>query len=629
MCGIAGYVLKEKAIGYEDFLKAAVQQLSKRGPDAQNQFIKNDIGLGHARLSIIDTSTSANQPFSDPSGRYTIVFNGEIFNYRELRDSYLSDMVFQTHSDTEVLLHLFIKKGIECLNLLNGFFAFAVYDAQEENLWLVRDRFGIKPMVIFEDEKQLLFASEMKALLQFPVKKEIDFDTLSLYLQLNYIPLGNSMLKGFRKLLPGHWMKISGNEKIVVEQAFYSIQCSDENQSALTYEKARTKLHDLVEASVQRRLVSDVPLGAFLSGGIDSSIVVSQAAKHTSHLNTFSIGFKDEPYFDETKYANLVAKKYNTNHTVFSITTSEMFENLNNILDYIDEPFADSSAIAVYILSNYTRKHVTVALSGDGGDELFAGYNKHKAELRARQNNLVNVVLKNSKAMLDMLPASRHSKFMNLFRQLQRYSAGLQLSNAERYWRWCAFVDKSDALKLLNKKHTVSGKAADVSKELFAVIDSGKSMNTMLLADTKMVLPNDMLTKVDLMSMANSLEVRVPLLDFTVVDFAFSLPFDYKLRNGVGKSILKDAFRNELPEELFTRPKSGFEVPLLKWFRTALKDKIELDYLNDEFVAAQGIFDVLEVKKLKEQLHSSNPGDVHARIWGLIVFQHWYKKYFG
>jgi asparagine synthase (glutamine-hydrolysing) len=366
-----------------------------------------------------------------------------------------------------------------------------------------------------------------------------------------------------------------------------------------------------------------------VSGGIDSSIVVSQAAKHTKHLNTFSIGFKDEPYFDETKYANLVAKKYNTNHTVFSITTSEMFENLNNILDYIDEPFADSSAIAVYILSNYTRKHVTVALSGDGGDELFAGYNKHKAELRARQNNLVNVVLKNSKVMLDMLPASRHSKFMNLFRQLQRYSAGLQLSNAERYWRWCAFVDKSDALKLLNKKHTVSGKAAEVSKELFAVIDSGKSMNTMLLADTKMVLPNDMLTKVDLMSMANSLEVRVPLLDFTVVDFAFSLPFDYKLRNGVGKSILKDAFRNELPEELFTRPKSGFEVPLLKWFRTALKDKIELDYLNDEFVAAQGIFDVQEVKKLKEQLLSSNPGDVHARIWGLIVFQHWYKKYFG
>ena len=628
MCGIAGYVLKEKVNGYENFLKAAVQQLSKRGPDAQNQFIKNDVGLGHARLSIIDTSTAANQPFTDPSGRYTIVFNGEIFNYRALRDSYLSDVVFQTHSDTEVLLHLFIKKGIECLNLLNGFFAFAVYDAQEENLWLVRDRFGIKPMVIFEDEKQLLFASEMKALMQFPVKKQIDFDTLSLYLQLNYIPLGNSMLKGFRKLLPGHWMKISGNAKTVVEQAFYNIKCSDENQVPLTYEKAQTQLHDLVEASVQRRLVSDVPLGAFLSGGIDSSIVVSQAAKHTKHLNTFSIGFKDEPYFDETKYANLVAKKYNTNHTVFSITTNEMFENLNSILDYIDEPFADSSAIAVYILSNYTRKHVTVALSGDGGDELFAGYNKHKAELRARQNNLVNMLLKNSKTILDLLPASRHSKFMNLFRQLQRYSAGLQLSNAERYWRWCAFVDKNDALKLLNTQHKLSNKSDAVSKELFAVIDSGKSMNTMLLADTKMVLPNDMLTKVDLMSMANSLEVRVPLLDFTVVDFAFSLPFDYKLRNGVGKSILKDAFRNELPEELFTRPKSGFEVPLLKWFRTALKDKIEHNYLNDEFVVAQGIFDVQEVKKLKEQLHSSNPGDVHARIWGLIVFQHWYKKYF-
>jgi asparagine synthase (glutamine-hydrolysing) len=628
MCGIAGFILKETKNGYENFLEAAVQQLSKRGPDAQNLLVKNNVGLGHARLSIIDTSTSANQPFSDPSGRYTIVFNGEIFNYRELRNSYLNDVTFQTHSDTEVLLHLFIKKGVECINLLNGFFAFVVYDSVEENVWIVRDRFGIKPMLIYEDDTQLLFASEMKALLQFPIKREIDFDTLSLYLQLNYIPLGNSMLKGFRKLLPGYWMKLSSNSKTVVEQAYYHVKGSDENSQNISYENAQSQLRDLVEASVQRRLVSDVPLGAFLSGGIDSSIVVSQAAKHTKHLNTFSIGFKDEPYFDETKYANLVAKKFNTNHTVFNIATSEMFENLNSILDYIDEPFADSSAIAVYILSNYTRKHVTVALSGDGGDELFAGYNKHKAELQARKNNLVNVLLRNSKAVLDVLPASRHSKFTNIFRQLQRYSAGLQLSNAERYWRWCAFVDNDEALKLLNKQHSLSDKATEVSKELFAVIDSRTSMNTMLLADTKMVLPNDMLTKVDLMSMANSLEVRVPLLDFTVVDFAFSLPFNFKLKNGVGKSVLKDAFRNELPQELFTRPKSGFEVPLLKWFRTALKDKIEYDYLNDDFVAAQGIFDLQEVKKLKAQLNSSNPGDVHARIWGLIVFQHWYKKYF-
>ncbi len=628
MCGIAGFILKETKNGYENFLEAAVQQLSKRGPDAQNLLVKNNVGLGHARLSIIDTSTSANQPFSDPSGRYTIVFNGEIFNYRELRNSYLNDVTFQTHSDTEVLLHLFIKKGVECINLLNGFFAFVVYDSVEENVWIVRDRFGIKPMLIYEDDTQLLFASEMKALLQFPIKREIDFDTLSLYLQLNYIPLGNSMLKGFRKLLPGYWMKLSSNSKTVVEQAYYHVKGSDENSQNISYENAQSQLRDLVEASVQRRLVSDVPLGAFLSGGIDSSIVVSQAAKHTKHLNTFSIGFKDEPYFDETKYANLVAKKFNTNHTVFNIATSEMFENLNSILDYIDEPFADSSAIAVYILSNYTRKHVTVALSGDGGDELFAGYNKHKAELQARKNNLVNVLLRNSKAVLDVLPASRHSKFTNIFRQLQRYSAGLQLSNAERYWRWCAFVDNDEALKLLNKQHSLSDKATEVSKELFAVIDSRTSMNTMLLADTKMVLPNDMLTKVDLMSMANSLEVRVPLLDFTVVDFAFSLPFNFKLKNGVGKSVLKDAFRNELPQELFTRPKSGFEVPLLKWFRTALKDKIEYDYLNDDFVAAQGIFDLQEVKKLKAQLNSSNPRDVHARIWGLIVFQHWYKKYF-
>ncbi len=627
MCGIAGYVVKKNAEGYVQHLRKAVAQLHQRGPDAQNVFSHNHVGLGHARLSIIDTSSAANQPFADLTGRYHIVFNGEIFNYRQLREAHLADVNFQTHSDTEVLLHLFIRKGVECLNLLNGFFAFAFYDQQTGELWLARDRYGIKPMVIFEDEHRLLFASEMKALLQFPLKKEIDFNTLSLYLQLNYVPLDCSMLKGFRKLLPGCWMKIYENGNATTTQTYYAIESSENNAQNLSYDGAKNELKNLVEASVQRRLISDVPLGAFLSGGIDSSVVVSQAAKHTKHLNTFSIGFKDEPYFDETKYANLVAKKFQTNHTVFSITTQEMFENLENILNYIDEPFADSSAIAVYILSNYTRKHVTVALSGDGGDELFAGYNKHKAEQRARQRNLINFALKHSKPLLDLLPASRHSKFTNLFRQLQRYSAGLQLNPAERYWRWCVFVEQNDALRLLQKPEKVTHEAQRVKEFLAGVIDSAQSMNAMLLADTKMVLPNDMLTKVDLMSMANSLEVRVPLLDYTVVDFAFSLPFHYKLRNGVGKSILKDAFRTELPEELFTRPKSGFEVPLLKWFRTALRDKIENHYLQDEFIAAQGIFNLQEIKKLKQQLYSSNPGDVHARIWGLIIFQHWYKKW--
>ncbi|MCO5279677.1 MAG: asparagine synthase (glutamine-hydrolyzing) [Chitinophagales bacterium] len=624
MCGIAGYVLKQGAENYSTELEKALLQLAKRGPDAQNAFYSGTVGLGHVRLSIIDTSQAANQPMSDKSGRYTIIFNGEIFNFKELKQQYLAHIQFATTSDTEVLLYLFIEKGKDCLPLLNGFFAFAVYDNLLQVTFIARDRFGIKPLVIFEDDKRFLFASEMKALLAFPIKKEIDFSVLHYYLQLNYVPLETSMLKGFRKLKPGTFLvlKKDGTKQ---EGVFYEVQKKWQAKQYPTYEKAQVELREIVEAAVQRRLVSDVPLGAFLSGGIDSSIVVSCAAKHTKHLNTFSIGFKDEPYFDETYYANLVAKQYQTNHTVFKISTDEMLGSIDDLLNYIDEPFADSSAIAVNILCKYTRQKATVALSGDGGDELFAGYNKHAAAWQASQKNTVNFILKNALPILSMLPASRHGKVTNLFRQLQRYSIGLNLPDGERYWRWCAYSDAADVNELL--KNPVQNNTA-VIHELANIISAEGDMNNMLLADVRMVLANDMLVKVDLMSMANSLEVRTPLLDYTVVDYAFSLPFEYKLRNKTGKSILKDAFRNQLPAELFTRAKRGFEVPLLKWFRTALHEKIENYYLSDNFVEAQGIFNPKKVKELKRQLFSANPGDVHAKIWALVVFQHWYKKYF-
>jgi len=277
----------------------------------------------------------------------------------------------------------------------------------------------------------------------------------------------------------------------------------------------------------------------------------------------------------------------------------------------------------------HTRKHVTVSLSGDGGDELFAGYNKHDAEMRARQNNFVNWAVKTGLPIWQMLPKSRNSKFTNIFRQLERYGIGLKLSPQERYWRWCAFVDQDDALKLLKNGSEVDKGNIESRKEKVLQFVNGKnSINDVLMADTQMVLPNDMLTKVDLMSMANSLEVRVPILDYTVVDFAFTIPTKFKIGGGHTKKILKDAFRDVLPDELYTRPKRGFEVPLLNWFRTGLRSLIVDDLLSDTFIKEQGIFDVEEIKQLKQQLFSNSPGEVHARIWGLIVFQYWYKKYF-
>lgn len=631
MCGIVGYFSGVEDHKLQGYLQGAVGCLNKRGPDAHNVIeVSPKVGLAHARLSIIDTNAVANQPMTDPDGRFTMVFNGEIFNYRELRAQFLSNETFFSTSDTEVLLYLYKRLGAAALQHLNGFFAFAVYDHQTGEVFLARDRYGIKPLHIFEGDNLILFGSEMKALLQFPLKREIDFATLALYFQLNYVPGNSAMLKGFRKVPPGHYAQISSDGKLQVNQWYTIPFTPGERLSAPSsgYTDATRHLRMLVEEAVERRLVSDVPLGAFLSGGIDSSIVTYCAAKRVKGLNTFSIGYKDEPYFDETKYANLVAAKFKTNHTVYAVTNEEMFARIFDVLDYIDEPFADSSSIAVNILCHYTRQKVTVALSGDGGDELFAGYNKHQAAFRAQQINTLNVVMKAALPLLNVLPQSRHSRIGNLFRQAQRYSRGLHLTKAQRYWNWCTLTSEEDVLQMFGTKIALPADELQRRKAaIFAMITEEGDLNDLLLADMHMVLPDDMLTKVDLMSMANSLEVRVPLLDYTVVNYAFSLPVSYKIEAGNGKKILKDAFRTELPEELFNRPKHGFEVPLLKWMRTGLRSLIEEELLERNFIEEQGIFDAEQIDQLKRKLFSNNPGDVHATLWALLVFQYWYKKY--
>ncbi|MFN8285103.1 MAG: asparagine synthase (glutamine-hydrolyzing) [Chitinophagales bacterium] len=633
MCGIAGYFSKNNNQALESFLAKGIARLAKRGPDLQQACtLSTKVGFAHARLSIIDTSSVAHQPMHDSTGRFTIIFNGEIFNFRELKEAHLQGVAFNSHSDTEVLLQLYMKMGKACLNELNGFFSFAIYDKVKEEIFLARDRYGIKPMLFYSDENMILFGSEMKALLEFPVRKEIDFSTLGLYLQLNYVPGNYCMLKGFTKLPPAHCAVITAEGELITER-YYSIPYNPGHvisAEGMNYESAKTQLKTLVEAAVERRLVSDVPLGAFLSGGIDSSIVTACASKHVKSLNTFSIGYKDEPFFDETQYANLVANKFKTNHTVFSVSNADMFNCIFKVLDYTDEPFADSSAIAVYILSQQTRQRVTVALSGDGGDELFAGYNKHKAEDRAGKKNLLNTLAGTANPLLKLLPKSRHSKFSNLFRQLQRYSDGVKMSRDERYWRWCSLSTRENALLLLQpQKRSTQGEIIERTQALTRHLKTEGDLNDILFADTQMVLPNDMLTKVDLMSMANCLEVRVPLLDYTVVNFAFSLPVAFKLQAGETKRILKDSFRQELPPELFNRPKHGFEVPLLKWLRTDLWQLIDEDLLSKKFIEEQGIFDALNIEALKQKLKSNNPGDSHATVWALVVFQYWYKKYFA
>lgn len=627
MCGIVGaYSFKETAPNNEQFL-TAVQSLSKRGPDGQGVFAHKQVTLGHTRLSIIDTSNDGAQPFTDNSGRFTIIFNGEFFNYLEHRKLLQEKgFKFRSQSDTEVLLQLYIEEGPECLKKVNGFFALAIYDKNENTLFVARDRMGVKPLVYYYDAENFVFASELKALLKLNIPKEIDTVSLQHYLHLNYIPAPHSIFKKVKKLAPGTYFFLKQNQ--LQEKIYYHIEDRSSGPAQVNdYEKAKLKLVELMEESVRLRMISDVPLGCFLSGGIDSSVITALAAKQTKHLSTFSIGFKDEPLFDETYYAQLVAKKYATNHTVFSLSNSDLFEHLQGALNYLDEPFADSSALAVYILSKETRKKVTVALSGDGADELFAGYNKHYAAYNSSQQTITNAALKHSQWFWKALPKSRNSKLGNLARKFEKYSEGLNLTPPERYWRWAGFTSGNESFNLLHPSVQKSFPLEEAAKRKMHVLRHVSSnMNSILLSDMELVLVNDMLTKVDLMSMANSLEVRTPFLDYNVVDFAFSLPEQFKIDEKQRKKIVKDAFRSHLPEELYSRNKQGFEVPLLSWFRTELKSTID-ELLDVNYLEEQKLINPAEVSRLKLKLTSNDPGDSVARIWALIVFQNWYKNF--
>jgi asparagine synthase (glutamine-hydrolysing) len=632
MCGITG-ILAFNLVGKFNkiHITAATMSLEKRGPDYQDIYIDEWAGLGHRRLSIIDTSAAANQPMWDESKRYCIIFNGEIFNYQELKKELQSNGVtFFSQSDTEVLLKLYIQYKENCLSKLNGLFAFCVYDKQEQTFFIARDRYGIKPLLYVFDEDKFIFASEMKTVLQYGIEKQIDYTSLNIYLQLNYIPAPDTIFSAVKKLLPGHYLTV-GRKRLNAGK-YYNIPYSptQADSNTISYDSAKEKLKTLLEAAVQRRLIADVPLGAFLSGGIDSSVITALAIKHKPDLHTFSIGFRDEKFFDETAYAKLVADHFKTKHTVFSLTNDDLYTHVHNILDYIDEPFADSSAINVYILSKETRKHATVALSGDGADELLAGYNKHAAFYRMMQPGWKEQAITSLHPLWKILPQSRNNKVTNKIRQFERFAAGSKRSPAERYWQLAGYATDESTYQLLSsasREKFIKQEYDSRKNVLLKDIPETYTLNDILLTDMKMVLPYDMLTKVDLMSMANGLEVRVPFLDFEVVNFLFSLPADFKINRSLRKRILQDAFREVLPAQLYNRPKKGFEVPLLKWFRKEMKSLIVDDLLSKKRIDELGIFDYAEIDRLKRQLFSSNPGDVHARIWALIVFQWWWKKY--
>ncbi|MDW8297542.1 MAG: asparagine synthase (glutamine-hydrolyzing) [Raineya sp.] len=631
MCGITGLLAFNEVGRFSMInLQNATDVLSQRGPDWGDTYLAYWAGLGHRRLSIIDTSPSGNQPISDHTGRYTIVFNGEIYNYQSLRQQLAEKgILFRTQSDTEVLLYAYIVWGTYALELLHGFFAFAIYDKDENSLFLARDRYGVKPLLYYLDEDRFLFASEMKSLLQYGIEKKLNLVALRHYLHLNYIPAPHTIFENIYKLLPGHFAKVQRGKMEI--QCYYQIPKNyEEYPSQLSYQEQQIRLKELLTSSIRKRLVADVPVGAFLSGGVDSSIAVALASQEVENLQTFSIGYYENRFFDETHYAEIVAKHFRTKHTTFKLSNKDLLDHLESMLNYLDEPFADSSALPVFILSKFVKQHVKVAISGDGADEMWGGYNKHFAEYQIRKGgllaNLVTILL----PLWKQFPQSRNNFWSNKFRQLVRFAEGSQLSAQERYWLWAGFCKNDEVEKLLhlNLRTQAQNEYQNDKMQILQHLQKNdvEGLNEVFYTDMQLVLPNDMLTKVDLMSMANGLELREPFLDHELVSFVFSLPVSSKINQNIRKRLLQDTFREILPAEIYKRPKHGFEVPLLDWLRTDLRSMLENELLQDRFVEEQGIFDVVEVKKLKNQLFSNNPQDSHARIWGLLVFQHWWKR---
>ncbi len=623
MCGISGiFSFTEAGKLQLKQIQQATQRLIHRGPDSQGVYQENNIALGHARLSIIDVSSLSNQPFTDASGNYTIVFNGEIFNYLELKKDLLAEGChFTTQGDVEVLLQLYIREKEKCLSKLKGFFAFAVYDKLLQHVFIARDRFGVKPLYYHFNKNYLCWASELRSVLSICGSAKINKASFHTYLQLNYLAGTDSFIEGIQRLKPGTYITCDKNGSVQVKE-YYSLSAAHHQSKAPQQPEAQLK--KLVTDAVRLRLLADVPVGSFLSGGIDSTIITGIAAQFSPHINTFSLGFKNNAYFDETSYAEIAARHFKTEHHTFQLSNDDLLAEFSHFLSAIDEPFADSSALNVYILSKLTRQKVKVALSGDGADEVFAGYNKHRAEWMIRNKKGFNLLVRGLAPLLSRLPQSRKSSLSNKSRQIQKYYEGLRSDVKSRYWRWAAISEATEAEELIGLSSPEKERSQAVKNQFLEHLDD--NFNSILYSDVHLVLPYDMLTKVDMMSMANGLEVRNPFMDHEVIEYAFKLSAATKINALEQKLILKNTFKEYLPPAILNRPKHGFEIPLQQWFENELRKEIEQKWLNAEYIQAQGIFNPQAIKQLNHQLFNGGGADTAAKVWAILVFSSWWEK---
>jgi asparagine synthase (glutamine-hydrolysing) len=622
MCGICGVVGRDRVD--RDVLTRMTRTLVHRGPD-NDGFYMNEledgvtIGLGFRRLSIIDL-TSGDQPIANEDGSLRLVLNGEIYNFRELRrDLEVRGHHFATNSDAEVVVHLYEEIGPDCVSRLNGMFAFALWDEPRQQLLLARDRFGKKPLYYADLGDALLFGSELKALLEHPrCPCNLDLDSLGRYLALEYVPTPHSIFEGVHKLPGGHTLRWKDG-RTTLERYW---ELSFEAYSRLSDDELADQLRERLRESVRRRLVSDVPLGAFLSGGVDSSSIVAMMADGlpAHEVRTFSIGFRERS-FDESDHARRVAQCLGTEHHEEVFTSNVMIDALPSLVEVLDEPFADASVLPTYVLSRFARQSVTVALGGDGADELLAGYPTFSAERIARLYRMPRVLHDHVVAnLVDRLPVSTDNFSADF--KLKRFVRAANEPASIRHPLWLGAFSPREQQELLVGP---AGDAYDEVRQAFANAPTTDPINRLVYSYARTYLQDDILVKVDRASMATSLEIRAPFLDVELADFLGRVPPRLKLRRFDTKHLLKRAMRGVLPPGIADRPKKGFGIPIAAWFKGELLAHLQ-EELSAERVRRQGLFDAPTVGRLVSE-HVSGRRDNRKQLWTLFVFQLWHRRW--
>jgi asparagine synthase (glutamine-hydrolysing) len=635
MCGIAGF-LSYKSVFHEEQLRTMTKKLIHRGPDAEGYYYDGICGLGHRRLSIIDLSANANQPMYSSNERYVIVYNGEVYNFKEISTLLLQvpgnkDFQFRTSSDTEVILEAFLQFGIDFVHHLNGMFAIAIYDSVQKELFLFRDRLGIKPLFYFWDGSNIAFASEIKSIESISeISLKINKNSIAEFLHLGFIPAPNTIYESIYKLNPGCYIKIDRNGLTKVK--YWNLSEKLNSQVIKNKEEALVKLSDLLMSSVQYQLRSDVPYGVFLSGGIDSSLITTYATILSNvKINTFSIGFL-ESNVNEAVYAKAVASHLGTNHHEFIISHREVIDSIESGFEAYDEPNADSSIIPTLLVSKLAKEHVTVALSGEGGDELFLGYGSY--QWARRLSSPLYKMLKKPAAGILKHMSSRYQRIGKMIDTSTSYNLRGHIFSQEQY-----FFSNKEISNLAFPPSSYPGYLEEFIENEISILKPAteiligpsnnfrllNAMEQQALFDIRYYLPDDLLTKVDRASMHYSLETRVPYLDHRVLEFALNISPDLKFRDNTPKYILKEILYQYVPKQLFDRPKQGFSIPLNKLLKHELKYLID-DYLHPDLIKKTGFVKAEEVKIIIDNFLSGN-NYLFNRLWLLIVLHKWAKDH--